>query len=374
MPGSVGAKSMVRRTALLLAVAVGLILTPAVATAQQGGQGDRRPAGGGGKKEALRRLAEGDRVLKRGDRLAARGKIEQGFTYFEAALSEYQAAYEAYPDPQIFFPIAQAEQRLGRFVDALQHYQQLLAESKTLSPALRGQVQIHLDEVRKNLAAVVLEIEPEGATILIDGKEAGRSPMSQPVFVEPGQHRYSVTGDGYESVEGVLDLPSGKEMRKRIRLERAPVASDSQDRTRRRRAAPRPSARPSSRERAPHRPSAVPLWIGVGVTGALAAGAGVTGAVALSKHGQYQDQSKSQASREAARRDGKQMASVTDILLGGALVAAGVTAYYYFAIYQPSAAEADRGAAIGQEREAAVRFAPLVGGDVAGLAVSGTFW
>jgi tetratricopeptide (TPR) repeat protein len=374
MPGLLRASSRAGRAALLVAAALLAVGDVRPAAAQSAEPSERARPGRRDKKEALRRLAQGDKKLQRGDRLARRGRIEQAFAHFEEALAEYQAAHEAYPDPQIFFPIAQAEQRLGRFVDALQHYQELLAESKALSPALRSQVQIHLDEVRKNLAAVVLEVEPSGADILIDDKEVGTSPMSQPVFVEPGQHTFAVTREGYARVEGNLDLAPGKELRKRIRLE--PVEADRDSRRQRRRAE-RVVRRPldDDEEERARRPSALPLWIGIGVTGALAVGGAVTGFAALAEHGRYEDESRSMAAREAARRDGQKLAGVTDIFLAGAVVGAGVTAYYYFAIYRPRAAAADRADARGPEgAQSRLHFVPLVGDDMAGLAVSGGFW
>ena len=354
-------RDRLRRAALLVAAAIAL--------------GGAQPAAAqpeGDKKEAVRRLARGDRHLGRGDKLAERGKIEEAFTRFEAALAEYEAAYEAYPDPQIFFPIAQAEQRLGRFMDALQHYQELLAESKSLSTELRDRVQFHLEEVRKNLAALVLEVTPDGATILVDGKEAGRSPMSQPYFVEPGKHSFEVTREGYRAAEGAMDLPPGKETRRRIQLERE-RPEVVRKRPRRRDLAAERRRREAQEEEA-RRPSALPVWVGVGVTGALAIGAGATGFAALSKHNQFEDPARGPAAQEQARRDGERLAGLTDILLGSAVVGAGVTAYYYFAIYRPRAARADRAEALGAERETALELSPVLGQGVAGLAVSGTFW
>jgi len=359
MLGSFGAPRQHRRAALLVAAAVALVHgTPAAA---QPASPDRRRGSTGDKREALRHLADGDRKLARGDKLAARGKIEDAFAQFEAALADYQAAYESYPDPQIYFPIAQAEQRLGRFVDALQHYQELLAESKALGAALRSQVQVHLDEVRKNLAAVVFEVEPSGADIQLDGKPAGRSPMSQPLFVEPGQHTYQVSRSGYRVAEGRMDLVPGKELRKRIRLEKSRVAVRKPVRA--------PAPLPPVEVEHDDGPSSVPVWIGVGVTGALVIGGVATGFGAVSKHSQFEDASLGENTREAARRDGKRLAKITDILLGSALVAGGATAYYYLAIYRPRAAEAER-----QSDADALRLQPMIGEDGAGLAVSGTFW
>ncbi|HKE15543.1 MAG TPA: PEGA domain-containing protein [Kofleriaceae bacterium] len=376
MPGTVRARSGLRRAAIAgaSALALALAMAPARPAAAQPSADRKRPPSGD-KKEALRHLARGDRQLQRGDQLAERNKIEDAFARYEAALTEYQAAYAAYPDPQINYPIAQAEQRMGRFLDALQHYQGLLADPQGLSPELRSQIELHLGEVRKNLAALVLDIEPDGATILVDGEEKGESPMSQPLFLEPGQHSYEVTREGYQPDQGVMDLTAGKETRKRIHLERV-VAKTPRPRRRDERAARLRRERELQREReaAARRPNAVPLWIGVGVTGALVLGGTATGIGAVSKHSQYADESLGPGARESARTDGKRLAVITDVLLGTALVGAGVTAYYYFAVYRPRSAHADEVDARGPERDAGLELAPVVGGGMAGLAVSGTFW
>ena len=316
-------------------------------------------------------LADGDRKLRRGDKLQERGKMEEAYAEYEEALVAYQAAFEAYPDPQIFFPIAQAEQRLGRFVESLQHYQQLLEEGKGLSAELRTRVQEAIIDVKRNLAAVLLEVEPDGASILVDGREVARSPMSQPVFVEPGKHTYAVTREGYTPVEGTMDLLPGKEMRKRIALERMPVVVGDDT---------KPTDDPAPVDRGPRRPSRAPLWIGVGVTGALAVAGTTTGIMAMSRHGRFQDESLSPTEREDARTSGKQLAGVTDVLLGGAVVGALVTAYYYYAVYQPRVQAADAGAGAPDEydsddevEEAALRFAPVLGDGMAGVAAFGTF-
>src|SRR4029079_13398407 len=102
----------VSSSAMRLGVAalVFVVLVPALASAQPDAVR---------KKKARELLIEGDKKLKRGDGLSKRGKMEDAFAEFELALVDYQAAFESYPDPQIYFPIAQAEQRLGRFVEAL---------------------------------------------------------------------------------------------------------------------------------------------------------------------------------------------------------------------------------------------------------------
>lgn len=348
----------------MVAALVFLVLLPALARAQPDAVR---------KKKARELLVEGDKKLKRGDQLLRRSKMEDAFAEFELALVDYQAAFESYPDPQIYFPIAQAEQRLGRFVEALQHYQQLLAEGKNLTPALRDTVEKQLQEIKKNLASVVLDVKQDGAVILIDGREAARTPSVAPIWVEPGQHTYAVTAKGYTPVEGKMDLMPGKELRRKIVLEPMPVVvkggepaggTTGGELTR-----TAPAASP---------PSKTPLWIGLGVTGALAIGGSITGFAALSKHSTYRDEGLPDSEREDARRDGKQLAGITDVLLGGAVVSALVTAYYYYGVYQPRARAAEEGAgspgSVDVEEEAAWRVAPFVGDGSAGVAASGSFW
>ncbi len=322
------------------------------------------------KKKARELLVEGDKKLKRGDQLLKRGKMEDAFAEFELGLVDYQAAFESYPDPQIYFPIAQAEQRLGRFVEALQHYQQLMAEGKNITPALRDTVERQLQEIKKNLASVVLDVKQDGAVILIDGREAARTPTVAPIWVEPGQHTYAVTAKGYTPVEGKMDLLPGKELRRKVTLEPMPVVvkggdSDTAgggtgDLTR--------SSTPATAA-----PSRTPLWIGLGVTGALALSGSITGFAALSKHSKYRDESLTDVQREDARRDGKQLAGVTDVLLGGAVVSALVTAYYCYGVYQPRAQAAEAQGALDVEEEA-LRITPFVGDGSAGVAASVSFW
>jgi tetratricopeptide (TPR) repeat protein len=326
-----------------------------------------------GKAKARELLQSGDRRFQRGENLQARGKIEEAFAEYERALVDYQAAFEAYSDPQIFFPIALAEQRLGRFVESLGHYRQLLEEGKGLSGELRSRVRRAIIDVKRNLAAVLLEVKPEGAAILIDGREVARSPMSQPAFVEPGQHTYAVTLEGHTPVEGKMDLLPGKEMRRRIDLERMPVVVGGQT-------GGTTDTTPVDTGTQP--PSRVPLYLGLGVTGALALGGATTGILALSRHSKFRDESIDMGEREDARHSGKKLAGVTDILLGGAVVGALVTTYYYYAVYLPKARAAS---GVGEDDEeyeeyeeyeeeaARLQVTPVIGDGVAGVAAWGRF-
>jgi hypothetical protein len=181
-----------------------------------------------------------------------------------------------------------------------------------------------------------------------------------------------VTAKGFTPVEGKMDLLPGKELRRKIVLEPMPVVVKGGD-TEGNGQGGGQITRGAPGNATP--PSKTPLWIGLGVTGALAISGSITGFAALSKHSTYRDESLSGTEREDARRDGKQLAGVTDVLLGGAVVAALVTAYYYYGVYQPRAQASSAGeGAVDVEEDEAFRITPFVGDGSAGVAASGAFW
>ena len=336
---------------------------------------------GGGKQKAVELLGSGDKKLAKGQKLFEKGDIEKALAEYEGALADYQAAYEAFPDAKIYFPIAQAEQRLGRFVDALQHYQQLLEEGKDIPGQLKTQVERELIDVKKNLAAVVIEAQPEGALVLIDGSQVAKTPMDQPVFVEPGAHTLTIKLEGFKTIERKVDLAMGKEFRDRMVM-----VADAGDGGGKTPAGGTVVTKGAEVDTGKDRPSKALLVVGIGVSSALLVAGTVTGFMALSKHKTFEDEGNSDDTREEARRDGKQLAGLTDVFLGAALVGGLVTTYYYFGVYKPGMAaayEEEEGGGGGddedeevdadEEEETAWRFTPVVGGDFAGVAASGRF-
>ncbi len=75
-------------------------------------------------------------------------------------------------------------------------------------------------------AAAEILSEPAGATVTIDGRPAGRTPL-QAATLRPGSHRLQLELDGYLSWTGALDVVAGQKGRVEVRLQResAPVAT-----------------------------------------------------------------------------------------------------------------------------------------------------
>lgn len=345
------------RIALLsawLAVVAGAAL-PGVASAQENDLEDDQGQGGQDRAKARHLLDSGDRHLVRGDRLLKRGKKVKAQDEYLAALAAYKAAHEAFNSPKIYFAIALAEKRLGRYIDALDHFERLLAELDEVPEKMRSEVERHVNQVKKNLGVIFFRIEPEGASIEIDGKAIGKSPLDRPYYVVPGEHKYLIEHEGYKTLSGTVELEGGDVREDPMALEKItkePIVVEKDDDL-------PPPMPPRHRDK-------TQLYVGLGLTGGFAVAATVTGLLALSRHNTFTDANADPAKREDARTSGRNLALATDALVIGALAAATYTTFYYLRVYRR-----------GEGEEAApargVSLVPALSPGAAGLALGGRF-
>lgn len=339
-----------------LTIAILVMATALISAAPVAAQDDEAA-----KREAAQLLGEGDKHFQRGDYYARRDRQDSALEEYQKALAKYEQAFDLYPSPKIYYPIAQAEEKLGRWREAIRHYRQLIEEAEDISDEVRGAAINRIDEVMQHVVMLALIIEPDGATVTIDGEVVGESPISEPLILQPGEHTIAVTAEGHTPYEITEELSAGEQAQRTIELDQMPVLVEK----------PKPR---------PPRPVVVPgvdktrLWVGLGATGALATLATVTGLVAVSKHGTFSDESLEMGDRLAARDSGKSYAVLTDVLWVAAIGAGAYTAYYYYGTYKPEVQARDRQQ---REREASrahrIWMTPYASERGAGVAVGGRF-
>jgi len=295
------------------------------------------------KKEAIKLIGLGDKAFKKGD--------------YAGALARYQAAYQVFPSPKIFYAMAKAEEQLARPLDAIAHFEQFLTEAgNDVNEDLRVDAQVSVQELDKTIAVLTLAVEPDSVTITVDDVEIGVSPLDRPVRLMPGAHKLGFVKNGFRPIERTVELAVGERPVEKITLapdrapepaiiERAPVAARAPD----------------------GQGSSAVLWTGVGVTSALTVGWLVTGALAISDHGHYGDVTRDPDDRASARDRGKTLALTSDILLVGALAAGSFTTWYYLKVYALAPAPSDREAAMDRV------IVPYVAPSGAGVAFMGSF-
>jgi tetratricopeptide (TPR) repeat protein len=124
---------------------------------------------------------------------AARERFKEGVAYFdrkeyEKARAAFLQAYALKKHPAVLLNLAQSELRSGHERDAAMHFSQYLREATDASAAERDVAQAGLASARAALIEVVVSVDEPGAEIFVDGTAEGSSPLSDPLFLEPGSH------------------------------------------------------------------------------------------------------------------------------------------------------------------------------------------
>ena len=92
------------------------------------------------KAKAQSLLTEGSNLYEKGD--------------YAGALEQFNAAYAAYASPKLMFNIGQANRDLSRPVEALEAFEEFLAESLDASPATTADARKSLAELRDKLGRI----------------------------------------------------------------------------------------------------------------------------------------------------------------------------------------------------------------------------
>jgi hypothetical protein len=239
---------------------------------------------------------------------------------FDAALVQFERAYAEKPNFKVLYNIAQCYFELHLYVEARDTLARYLKEGAGQIDAERQtKVETDVTDLQRRIAHLTLKVNVTGATVYVDGKKIGVTPLSAAVDVSEGQRTISVETTDRGSKQRVVRVGGGEDQVIDIQFA-APSA------------APVTTTAPSTRTEAPRSRASSGLGAGFWVTGGLAvalgAGAGVTGYLAL----QAQDDRKkdletfgvTRADLDDTRKRAKTFALTSDILAGSAIVCAGV--------------------------------------------------
>jgi PEGA domain len=249
---------------------------------------------------------------------------------FDGAITEFQRAYELAPSFKLFYFIGQTHRQLNDFASALRAFEQYLKDGGKEVPAKRrAEVEREVAQLRKRVGRLEIVANEPGATVLVDDRTVGTSPLETPVAVNVGQHKVVAIKEGRQSPPATVAVAGDESTKVELQVPppvvaQVPVTEDGAGRS--------PASPTKSRPPERHVP-----WVAWGVTGALAVGAAVTGVLAVSSSNTLKDERESPTSRSDLDSSEKRTAGfaiATDVLVAGALVAGGIS--LYLTLRQPS--------------------------------------
>jgi hypothetical protein len=253
------------------------------------------------------------------DREIARALADKGAELFDAgkyqeSIDFFRKADERVHAPTFTLAIAQANAKLGRLIEARDHYQKVIDDKLPPSPPqsfveAQSTARLELDELTRRIPTLTLVVTgatPGSVKVTIDG--APVAAFDQPIAQNPGDHEVVVTPATGAAITRSVSLREGATERVEIAL------------------GPSPSSDKGSGD---SKGSIVPAMIGFGV-GAVGLGIGaITGAIALGQVGDVKAQCQNNVCPEGLKGDAESAGTLADVstatfIIGGVGVAAGV--------------------------------------------------
>lgn len=253
----------------------------------------------------------------------ARERFRRGQTAYqqgdyEAAITEWSAAYQADPRPLLQYNLAQAYERLGRLTEARQALETYVAHAAS-DDTNQSDARARLSSLRERLSHTGVRVSggPEGASILIDGHDWGRTPRPDMIAVEPGTHRLIVRLAGYQDFNATMVVPAGQTVDMPIEMTANAAPTATQTATAATTGNTGSAGATASAGTPSHGSSPLPIIL-IASGGGVAAIGLVTGIVAVGKA------NNAATSDGPAAHSARTLGVVADISMGVGIVAAGV--------------------------------------------------
>lgn len=256
-----------------------------------------------------------------------RGHFNRGVEYykendFRAALVEFKRAYDIAPHYKVLYNLGYTSLELQDYASALRYLERYLADGGAeIASDRKTKVAQEIEKLQKRVARITIEVNVEGAEILVDDVVVGKTPWSEPILVSAGRRRV-VVNKGSASQTRLVDIAGGDVQKLSFELATPPPPPPPDH-------GPMPPPVAVVTPEAKSNPLPAGVWVGVAVTGALGVATVVTGVLALSAKGAFDDAiarpGVTTTEVDEARSRTRTFALVTDILGGATIVSAAVT-------------------------------------------------
>lgn len=140
----------------------------------------------------------------------------------QSALPLFVKAHALHPTPKSAVQLGLVEQALGRWTDAEEHLAEGLRSSRDPWIAKnRRAIDESLLTVKGQIGSIEVAGEPDGAEVVINGRSAGKLPLSRPVRVNAGTVDVELHAAGYPRGFRTVSVKGGQHQAVVIRLEKA---------------------------------------------------------------------------------------------------------------------------------------------------------
>jgi len=144
---------------------------------------------------------------------------------WDKACEEFDKAFKIEPNPQIAANLGHAESKAGRMRSAAEHLDYFLRNDKKATKAAHAEIEEFLDQAKKHIVTVEINVDQAGAQILVAGVEKGISPLNKPLFLEAGEYTFEVRKAGMKAEKRMRVFEKGDKSTITINMVADPAAS-----------------------------------------------------------------------------------------------------------------------------------------------------
>lgn len=144
-------------------------------------------------------------------------------------VAEFKAAYSLHRDWTVLGKLGMAQSERNEVIEAISSFRLYLEEgANAISPTKQTQIRKILEELESRVCELKVVVAPEGASVRIDGKDAGLSPLASPVRVNPGKREVEVTLEGHEDARITICVcGESKHQQMKVNLNPRQVTTDA---------------------------------------------------------------------------------------------------------------------------------------------------
>jgi hypothetical protein len=150
------------------------------------------------------------------------GTEEYGKQHWESAHEAFLKAWELKQHFAIAANLADVEMRLGRYREAAEHWKFTLANLPADRADRRSDAEKQLLECKTHLSVVRVTVSISGAEVRLDGNSVGASPLSEELWLEPGEHTIEAEHAGYSTASHRFAATEGESREVGLALEVLP--------------------------------------------------------------------------------------------------------------------------------------------------------
>lgn len=150
------------------------------------------------------------------------GKIAYRDDDFEAALVKFDKAHALSSDPRLLWNMAACHKGMRRYARVAELLDRYLNEGgDALSDADRQRADKLKEAIARFVSHVSVAVDVSGADVFVDGERAGKTPLRHPLVIDMGTRRIRVAKHGYRERTEILRLAGGSPAELDIHLVRA---------------------------------------------------------------------------------------------------------------------------------------------------------